>query len=216
MCPFAVAALGFRYLSINFSVMFGHPLRKPRRTALRSVEILGLHRDWWANLTALTRVRTECVNAARDMCGARSKQGPGRGRTLGPGAVHTFLLIGNVHKSVDGSLCPRKITLLSNTTSHFLSSKITLHPALHSGRIPMSDATVSDGTICPVKMVGKPGIVMSHMCDDFTCFPSGRLIVRGDVATRLLTTSMPSIMNMDVAPVSAMAWSRAIVTVFNN
>ena len=37
-------------------------------------------------------------------------------------------------------------------------------------------------------------------------------IVRGLLATRLLITSTPSIMKMDVAPVSAMAWSRAIVT----
>ncbi len=36
--------------------------------------------------------------------------------------------------------------------------------------------------------------------------------VRGLLATHLLITSTPSIMKMDVAPVSAMAWSRAIVT----
>ena len=65
MWPFAVAGLGFRYFRMSFSFMLGHPRRNPRRTALRSVEILGLHNDWWANLTPLPRVRTEWLNAAR-------------------------------------------------------------------------------------------------------------------------------------------------------
>jgi hypothetical protein len=89
---------------------------------------------------------------------------------------------------------------------------MTLHPALHRGRIPIRDATVKDGTMCPVKTVGNPGISMLQTCEDCTFLPSGKLIVRGLLATRLLITSMPSIMKMDVAPVSAMAWSRAIVT----
>jgi hypothetical protein len=41
MCPFAVAELGLRYFNINFSDMFGHPLRKPLLTALSKVESLG-------------------------------------------------------------------------------------------------------------------------------------------------------------------------------
>ncbi len=44
ICPLAVAGLALRYLFINFSLRFGHPSRKPCRTALRSVEIFGLHR----------------------------------------------------------------------------------------------------------------------------------------------------------------------------
>jgi hypothetical protein len=110
-----VAKLGLRYLSINVSDKLGHPLRNPRRTALRTVEILGLQRDWWANLTALAQVCTECVKVARvtlgcvslvsiGRCGAQLLQGPGRGRTVGPGAVHTYVGIGRVHKSVLGSL----------------------------------------------------------------------------------------------------------------
>jgi hypothetical protein len=53
MCPLAVAKQGLRYLSTNVSVKLGHPLKNPWQTALRRVEILGLHRDWWANLMAL-------------------------------------------------------------------------------------------------------------------------------------------------------------------
>ena len=41
--------------------------------------------------------------------------------------------------------------------------------------------------------------------------PSGRLICSGFFDNRLLSTSTPSMMKMDVAPVSAMAWSVAIV-----
>ncbi len=114
MWPFAVTVLGLRYLRINRSDKMGHPLRNPRRMALRRVEILGLHRDWWENFTALARVLTECVNVARVVpgslvsigrCGAQPLQGPGCDRTLGSGAVHTFIVgIGRVHKSVLRSL----------------------------------------------------------------------------------------------------------------
>ena len=46
---------------------------------------------------------------------------------------------------------------------------------------------------------------------DFTCLPSGKLIVIGFEATRLLSTSTPSIINIDVAPVSAIACCVSIV-----
>ena len=52
---------------------------------------------------------------------------------------------------------------------------------------------------------------MSHTCDDLTFLPSGKLIVRGLSAVRLLTTSMPSMTKIEVAPVSAMACVVAIV-----
>ena len=47
--------------------------------------------------------------------------------------------------------------------------------------------------------------MISHTCDDLTFLPSGKLIARGVSAGRLLTTSTPSMMNIDVAPVLAMA-----------
>ena len=80
ICPLAVAGLGFKYLSINFTLTFGHPSRNPFRTALSIVEIFGLHKDWCANFTAFTLVLIECVNPAIDWCGAPFIQGPGRGR----------------------------------------------------------------------------------------------------------------------------------------
>jgi hypothetical protein len=66
--------------------------------------------------------------------------------------------------------------------------------------------------MCPKSIVGKPGIWMLHTCVDLICFPSGKFIIRGDVAGRLLSTSAPSIIQMEVAPVSAIAWLVAIVS----
>ncbi len=53
---------------------------------------------------------------------------------------------------------------------------------------------------------------MSHTCVDQTCEPSGKLMMSGVAVTRLLATSVPSMIKMEVAPVSAMAWLGAIVT----
>ena len=75
----------------------------------------------------------------------------------------------------------------------------------------MSDATVKDGTMFPNKPVGNPGIIMSKTCVDLTFFPSGKLMMSGLVAMRLLSTSTPSIIKMDVALVSAIARFRPIV-----
>ena len=70
------------------------------------------------------------------------------------------------------------------------------------------------GTMCPVNVVGSPGISMSHMCVDLICLPSGRLIVSGFNAGRLFFTSAPSMTKIDVAPVSAIASDVAIVIAF--
>ncbi len=75
----------------------------------------------------------------------------------------------------------------------------------------MRDATVSEGTMCPINVLGRPRMCMSHTCVDFIRVPSGKLIVRGFTAVRLLATSAPSIMKMEVAPVSAIAQFGAIV-----
>ncbi len=64
--------------------------------------------------------------------------------------------------------------------------------------------------MCPVNTCGKPGIVMSHTCEDLTFLPSGKLIVSGLVAGLLFTTSTPSIIKIDVAPVSAIVCVVAI------
>jgi hypothetical protein len=66
--------------------------------------------------------------------GAQSSQGPGCDRRHSPGVVSTFPCgIGSIHKSVDGSLHPVKITFRLNITSHFLLWNVTLHTALQMG-----------------------------------------------------------------------------------
>ena len=113
ICPFAVAGLGFKYFRINFALIFGQPSRNPFRTAFNIVDNFGLHKDWCANFTAFTLVLIECVNPAIDWCGARPIQGPGRGdvgvvTASDVGEVHILPVgSGSVHKSVDGSLCPK-------------------------------------------------------------------------------------------------------------
>jgi hypothetical protein len=48
-------------------------------------------------------------------------------------------------------------------------------------------------------------MLMSQMCVDITLFPSGKLIVRGFQATHLFATSAPSMIKIDIAPVSAIS-----------
>ncbi len=54
---------------------------------------------------------------------------------------------------------------------------------------------------------------MSHMCVDFTLLPSGKLMVSGLVAGRQFLTGVPSMMNIEVTPMSAIACAVAIVVV---
>jgi hypothetical protein len=121
-------------------------------------------------------------------------------------------LIGSVHKSVAGYLNPRKINCLLYITSHFNLVNSTEHPALHSTRMPINDAIVNSGTMCPVKILGRPVIVMPHTCVVFTVLPLGKLIVNGCNKGRKLLTGVPSMINMEVAPLSAIAWF-ALITI---
>jgi hypothetical protein len=80
--------------------------------------------------------------------------------------------------------------------------------------MPKSEAMAKFGTMCSVSIVGRPGMSISQLCIDFTCLPSGRLIVSGFVAGLLFFTSTPSMTNIKVAPVSAMACEAAIIRAF--
>ncbi len=111
-------------------------------------------------------------------------------------------VIGRVHKSVAGSFEPRKITLVLYTTSHVVSLKVTVHPALHRRRIPMREAINRPGTKCLVRVTGRPGMFILHGCIDLTVSPLGRLIVRGTTVCFTCCIGVPA----KVALVSAMAW----------
>jgi hypothetical protein len=58
ICPLAVAGLGSSYFTMSFLVKLGHPLL----VAFNRVDILGLHKDWCANLMAFAQIHIECVN----------------------------------------------------------------------------------------------------------------------------------------------------------
>ena len=73
---------------------------------------------------------------------------------------------------------------------------------------------VIPGTMCPVNTVGRPDIFMSQMCVDVTLLPSGKLIVIGLLDLRIFLTGVPFMMNIEVAPVSAIACDLAIVIAF--
>ena len=118
--------------------------------------------------------------------------------------------LGSVHRSVDGSLFPLKITFPLYHTSHFVLVNTTLHPALHRTLIPINEAMDNFGTTCPTSTFGRPGIVMSHVCVNFTFVPSCRLMVSGRVARRRFLQVVPSMMKIEVAPVSYIACDAAM------
>ncbi len=113
-------------------------------------------------------------------------------------------VMGRVQRLVAGSLVPCKKTLVWYLTSHLVSVKITLQPTLHSTRKLIREAMDNPGTICPMRIIGSHGMMMSHMCVERTMSPFGRLMERGSVAGHMLLMGMPAISNMDVAPMSAM------------
>ena len=72
-------------------------------------------------------------------------------------------------------------------------------------RTPISEAIERLGTMCPVSTTGSPGIVTSQQCVDLIFEPLGRLMVSGFVAILLLSTGVPSMIKIAVAPVSMIA-----------
>ena len=65
--------------------------------------------------------------------------------------------IGKAHWSVVGSFMPTKKKFPLYLTTHF-SSNLTVHPASVSTRIPKREAIDNSGTMCPMRVVWRPGI----------------------------------------------------------
>ncbi len=86
-----------------------------------------------------------------------------------------------------------------------------MHPASVSTRIPKREAMDNSGTMCPTRVVGRPGITMSHICMDSTRLPSANTTLRGHLVFPLLRTGVPSITKIWVAPESAIASFGAIL-----
>jgi hypothetical protein len=112
---------------------------------------------------------------------------------------------GRFHRSVEGSFLPCKITLPLYCTMHLCLSKVTSHPAFVRTHIPNNDAMERSKMICPISVIGRPFIFMSHICFDTTCGPSASDTHSGVVVGHLLATGAPSITKIWVAPELAMA-----------
>ena len=86
-----------------------------------------------------------------------------------------------------------------------------MYPILHNILIPISDATVRLGKMCPSNTYGNPGIFRSHTCVDFSTVPSGKLILSVFFAgcTFFVGVFFTTITN--VAPVSATVCVMGIV-----
>ena len=69
--------------------------------------------------------------------------------------------------------------------------------------MPVSEATLRAGTMCPSSTCSNPGISTSHMCVEHTVFPSGNLMLRGLGAICTFCMGVSAITNIVVAPVSA-------------
>jgi hypothetical protein len=77
--------------------------------------------------------------------------------------------------------------------------------------MPIRDALVIPGTLCPITIVGRPSMVMSQIWVKTTLLSLGQVMVIGLSARRKFLAGIPFIMNIEVAPVSAMACVAAIV-----
>ncbi len=96
---------------------------------------------------------------------------------------------------------------------HLFWSNFTSQPALAKMRVLKSKALFRSGMMWPVRVTGRPSMMISHSCVDVTACPSTRDTCNGFVVGRLLRTGMPSITKICVAPVSAMASLVSSVTV---
>jgi hypothetical protein len=114
-------------------------------------------------------------------------------------------LWGRVHKSVDLSLFPSNIMFQLYPTMHLNLSNVTSQPASVNTRIPNSEAIKRSGMICPIRVMGRPSILMSHICVDITCQLLTSETNRGQVMHCLLMTGVPSMMKNWLAPKSAIA-----------
>jgi hypothetical protein len=68
----------------------------------------------------------------------------------------------------------------------------------------MREAINNPGTMCPVRVVGSPGMVILHTCIECTTMLLGRFMDKGFVARQTFSMGVPAITETEVAPVSAM------------
>ncbi len=78
------------------------------------------------------------------------------------------------------------------------------HPTLVKTQMPKREAILRSGMMWPVRVTGRPTILMLHSCVDMTACPSASETRRGFDVDHLLWTGVHSITKICVAPESAM------------
>ena len=115
------------------------------------MDILGLHKDWCANFTLLARVEMEWAKLVV-CCTALGRTG-----SVGD-CCATW--IGSVHKPIVASLYPLRINFPLYIISQCSLQNVTVHPASHKARTPISNAIDRLRKIFSVSTVVYHGIVM--------------------------------------------------------
>jgi hypothetical protein len=111
---------------------------------------------------------------------------------------------GRVHKSVTRSFLPRRIITPFYPTAHLLRLNVTSHPTLVKTRMPKREAILRSGMMWPVRVTGRPSILMLHLCVNMTVCPSANETWSGFNVGCLLWTGVPSITKICVLSESAM------------
>jgi hypothetical protein len=84
-------------------------------------------------------------------------------------------------------------------------SNVTVHSTSVNIQIPNKEAIDRSGMMWPVKVMGRPGMSISHVCVDQTCHPSANVTLSGQVVCLLFLTIVPSMIKIWVAPELALA-----------
>jgi hypothetical protein len=71
-------------------------------------------------------------------------------------------------------------------------SNITVHPTSVNIQILNKEAIVRSGMMWPVNVMGRPGMLMLHICVVKTCCPSANMTLSGQVVHLLFLTGVPS------------------------
>ncbi len=137
MWPLAVAGLGLRYFATPMAVRLVHPLRYLQQMVFKSVEILGLQKDWCENWMLLALFCTVCMQNAMfwELCAWVLAQSGVANRVMALWlwwAVVRRVPRWRVHRSVIWSLLPIKIMFPLYLTIQVVLVKVTSHST--SGR----------------------------------------------------------------------------------
>ena len=108
------------------------------------------------------------------------------------------------HNVVSSDLSPVRTVSPLYDTSMLLLVTVAVHPASHNCPIEINECVLSSGTTCVnVAAGGSAGISRCPSCVDVMVFPSGIVIVIGDVVIFRSTNGVSGVHICTVHPVSS-------------